>query len=107
MLAEACDFVDERNLGSYKSSRRLASQFSGLEVGDQHRNSAHHQRMEYLLKSRDCFTGRRPQDDAVRPVEVFDSASVGKEHRLAYQDAAQRLRFQRFFESRGRANTDW
>ena len=34
------------------------------------------------------FARRRAQDDAVGPVEIFDRAAVGEEHRLANQQAA-------------------
>src|ERR1700732_2276423 len=62
--------------------------------------------MKSLSQRRNGFARRRPKNNPVRPVEVFDRASVGEEHRLAHQQALQPFFLQHLFNlcSRTHAN---
>ncbi len=97
VLAQAGNFVDERNLGGHKRSCRFARQFRRFVIRHQHRNPAHHQRMKNLFHGGNGFARRRPEENAVGPIEVLDRTPVREEHRLAHQQALQAFRMEHSF----------
>src|SRR5258708_6969961 len=62
--------------------------------------------MKNLFQRGNGFARRRPKDDPVRPVEVFDRASVGEEHGLAHQQALQPFFLQHFFNLGSRTHSN-
>ena len=69
------EFIDKRNLGGDKCGGRFPYQFRGLVIGHDHRNSAHHQRVENLFQRQHRVVGSRSQDDPIRPIEIFHRAA--------------------------------
>ena len=59
MLAKAGDFIDEGNLGGDEGRGRLARQFRGFVIRNQHGDAAHHQGMENLLEGGNRFARTR------------------------------------------------
>src|SRR5215469_10865037 len=61
--------------------------------------------MKDLLQCGNRFGGRCPHNDAVGPVEVFDSATIGEKHWLRDDDALELRILQRALQLGG--GTDW
>ncbi len=97
-FAERSHFVDEGNLRGHESSRGFANQFRGRLVGHDHRHTAHDQRVKNLLQHLHGFGRGRSQDQAIGPVEIFDGAAIGEEHRLRDDRGLQSSVFKAFFQ---------